>query len=424
MRVGVIGAGYVGLTTAVCLSGMHHVTCIDTDFAKVNRLARGELPIQEPGMAEMLDRHLEAGTLVFDWSYALLDDCDVVFLCVGTPHGADGSADLSQVDEAAETLRRVLRPGTVVAVKSTVPVGTCRKLADRLTNFPVVSNPEFLREGHAVHDFRHPERVVIGGDDTQAVDTVAILYGDAPTFRLSLETAELAKYACNAFLAVKVSYMNSVAELCGAVGADVRDVSAVMGMDSRIGPLFLHPGPGWGGSCLPKDTAELVSAGNRFGIGLPEVEAARETNRWQQERVYQALSNEVGSGGCGPDLAGVRVAVLGVTFKAGTDDLRDSPAVEIVRTLQRAGMLVSYYDPAATLADLPDSPSTVIAAKDADVILLLTEWPEFRHLDWTAIAEACAPGALVVDTRNILSEDEVRLAGLRYLGNGTGRASY
>lgn len=424
VRAGVIGAGYVGLTTAVCLAERGHATvCVDVDAERVELLRNGVPLLDEPGLAELLRAGLDADRLEFTLDYAVLADCEVTFVCVPTPSGSDGAADLSAVDDAVGHLAAVLRPGSVVVLKSTVPVGTTRHIAQRMRpgGIHVVSNPEFLRESHAVYDFRNPDRIVIGAENDGAADVVACVFGNhAQTFRMSPESAELAKYASNAFLAVKISYANSLAQLCARLGADIADVTRCMGADVRIGPHFLQPGPGWGGSCLPKDTAAILHTGRQAGVRLPEIESARSTNATQSARVASTLSRAVVR-----PLGRARITAFGLTFKAGTSDLRDSPALTVCAELGRAGAQVTGYDPRLSAMDharlrtssvvAVDDP--YLAAKDADAIVVLTEWPEFRELDWALIAEQ-APGVVVLDTRNLL--DASLLAGLEltYLGNG------
>ncbi|HET7667419.1 MAG TPA: UDP-glucose/GDP-mannose dehydrogenase family protein [Mycobacterium sp.] len=425
LRTAVIGAGYVGLTTAVCLAERDHDTvCVDVDADRVDQLRRGVVSIDEPGLPLLLRQGLEQGNLRFGCDYAELADRDVVFVCVATPSGSDGSANLASVDAAVDRLASVLREGTVLVVKSTVPVGTTRRLSKRLRPFGIhaVSNPEFLRESHAVYDFRNPDRVVIGTDDDEAADLVSKLYGaGAATMRMSPESAELAKYASNAFLAVKISYANSLAQLCARVGATIDDVTRCMGADVRIGQHFLQPGPGWGGSCLPKDTAALLHTGRLNDVALPEVESARVTNAAQPGRITAALKTAMTT-----PLNRARVTALGLTFKAGTSDIRDSPALTICAELARTGAQITGYDPRLAAIDHAQLRRSAIvavedpylAAKDADAIVVLTEWPEFRELDWPLIAEQ-APGAVVVDTRNLLDAELLGDAGLSYLGNGT-----
>lgn len=425
VRTGVIGAGYVGLTTAVCLAERgHHTVCVDVDAGRVEQLRSGVPLLDEPGLPELLRQGLQTETLEFTLDYGELADCDVVFVCVPTPSGSDGSADLTAVDDAVDHAAAVLRPGAVLVLKSTVPVGTTRRIARRVERAGIraVSNPEFLRESHAIYDFRNPDRIVIGTADNDAADLVSRVYGNhAQTFRMSPESAELAKYASNAFLAVKISYANSLARLCARMGADVTDVIRCMGADVRIGPHFLQPGPGWGGSCLPKDTAAILHTGRVAGVELPEIDSARVTNATQSARIVSTLRRAVVA-----PLGQARVTALGLTFKAGTSDLRDSPALTVCADLGRAGAQVTGYDPRLPTMDQArlrgssivavDDP--YLATKDADAIVVLTEWPEFRELDWALIAEH-APGAVVVDTRNLLDPALLTDVGLTYLGNGT-----
>lgn len=427
-KVGVVGAGYVGLTSAVCLAVKGFDTvCVDTDPNRVAELRQGRVVIDEPEMDDLLAVGLQRDTLRFTSEYRALADRDIVFVCVPTPTNADGSADLRAVDRAVAGLRDVMRPGAVLAVKSTVPVGTSRRLSEALGENGVrtVSNPEFLREGHAVHDFRNPGRVVIGtspetADGRDAAALVAGLYeGDTDDILLmSLESAELAKYASNAFLAVKVSFVNSLAQLCARVGADIADVTACMGADERIGPHFLAPGPGWGGSCLPKDTAALLHTGRTHGIALLEVESARRSNDAQAERIVATLRRVLDR-----PLGELKVAALGLTFKAETSDIRDSPAIAVCAALRSVGAQVTAYDPRLDMIDIRGVPVATsrdpyVAAKDADAILVLTEWPEFNELDWDSIARCAEGGAVVVDTRNILNRSVVTAAHLAYQGNG------
>jgi UDPglucose 6-dehydrogenase len=428
VRVGVVGAGYVGLTSAVCLAHKGFDTvCVDSDAERVAQLCDGVPVIDEPRLDELLCSGLDHGVLRFAGEYRCLHDRDVVFVCVPTPTNGDGGADLRAVEAAVAGLVAVLAAGSVVAVKSTVPVGTCRRLGRHLSNRGIhaVSNPEFLRESHAICDFEHPDRVVIGATEEpaaqRAAETVAGLYaGDTDQIlRMSPESAELAKYASNAFLAVKLSYVNSLAQLCADVGADIRDVTNCMGADERIGRQFLAPGPGWGGSCLPKDTATLVHTGHAHGIALSEVESARRTNAAQVQRIAATLRRTLNR-----PLGEVRIAALGLTFKAGTSDVRDSPAVAICAELQRLGAQVTAYDPRLDSIDrdrlpLATAGDPYVAAKEADAILVLTEWPEFVDLDWASIGRDAATGAVVVDTRNLLARDLVGDSQLGYLGNGT-----
>jgi UDPglucose 6-dehydrogenase len=424
LKVGVVGAGYVGLTTAVCMASKGIDTfCMDIDPARVRDLRAGRPGIDEPELEELMGAGLESGALRFTRHYRRLADRDVVFVCVPTPANDDGSTDLTAVESAVGALHEILPPGSVIVIKSTVPVGTSRRLFDlvRVSGIDVVVNPEFLREGHAVYDFFHPERVVIGAaaDAGDAAERVAALYPDQTVMRMRAESAELAKYASNAFLAVKLSFVNSLAGLCARAGADINDITECMGADERIGRQFLAPGPGWGGSCLPKDTAALLHIGAQHGIALPEVASARHTNTSQLERITAALRDVSHR-----QLDELRVTALGLTFKAGTSDIRDSPALALCEALQQAGAQVTAYDPRLDSIQSERLPVATardpyVAAKDADAIVVLTEWPEFGELDWGAIERRVAPGAVVIDTRNIVDREAVTGSQLVCLGNGT-----
>lgn len=424
-RIGVVGVGYVGLTTAVCVAARGLSTvAVDVDRERVRKLRAGTPVIDEPELPKLLRDGLARGLLKFSVDIADLADRDVVFVCVPTPTGADGQADVGAVQSVVDRLGDVLSPGAVLAMKSTVPVGTTSDIAVRLRlrGIRVVSTPEFLREGRAIHDFRHPDRLVIGTDDDAAAQLVRHAYGSTAqqVLRMSPESAELAKYASNAFLAVKLSYTNSLAALCARVGADINDVTGCMGADRRIGSEFLTPGPGWGGSCLPKDTAALVHTARQHELRLAEVEAARSTNAAQAARIAGTLRGRLRR-----PLTGCRITALGLTFKAHTSDTRDSPALAACRELAGAGAQVLGYDPQLCNIDpaiLQRARVTAVdepyrAAKAAEAILLLTEWSQFRDLDWEAIARE-APSALVLDTRNVLDPAVVRSVGLSYLGNG------
>ena len=428
-RIAVIGSGYVGLTTGACLASLgHRVVCADIDSAKVERLREGVVDILEPGLADLVVENRAAGRLEFVVGAREAvgggdgDPVEVVFLCVPTPMGVGGAADLAAVRAVAEEVRHLLPSGCVVVNKSTVPVGTAeatRRLLNR-RDVAVVSNPEFLREGSAVQDFLHPDRIVVGSDAQDAAERVAALYSKlgAPTVLTDAASAELVKYAANCFLAMKLSYVNALAELCDVLGADVGDVTEGMGHDRRIGQAFLRPGPGWGGSCLPKDTHALVQVAAAAGIDVPLVSASIETNERQQRLMLDKIRAAVGG-----SLAGRRLGLLGLTFKAGTDDLRDSPALAVARLLRGEGAELTAYDPgcphavpgmtdAVTVVDEP-----LLAAKGADALVVLTEWPEFRSLDWAAVAGTLT-SRVVVDTRNLLDSDVLRRAGISWVGVG------
>jgi UDPglucose 6-dehydrogenase len=434
-RIAVIGTGYVGLTTGACLASLGHaVVCADVDVAKVERLRRGEVDILEPDLAEVVHSGLSAGRLAFvvGTAAALHRDglhAEVVFLCLPTPMGAGGSADLSVVAQVVEEIREELAPGTVVVTKSTVPVGTARTLGELIgrDDVAVVSNPEFLREGAAVGDFLDPDRIVVGSDAQDAAERVAALYSrvGAPTVLTDAASAELVKYAANCFLAMKLSYVNALAELCERLGADIDAVTEGLGHDRRIGQAFLRPGPGWGGSCLPKDTEAMLRLADAADFEFRLVRAAIETNERQTRRIVEKVRRAV-TGSRSGSLHRTRLGLLGLTFKAGTNDLRDSPALAVAAQLRQAGATVVAHDPViAPETALPGAvlpPEAVVgsaelAVKDVDAVVLLTEWPEFRTLDWGALA-GIVRRPVVVDTRNLLDPDVLARAGFERHGIG------
>ena len=424
VRVGVVGAGFVGLASAVGLAAKGLDTiCVESNAQRVDALRQAVPVINEPMLQELLEQGQSRGMLTFTTDHTRLADRDVIFVCVGTPKGQDGRADLRAVEAATLSLSTIMRPGSIVAIKSTVPVGTCRRLSECLAphGISVVSNPEFLQEGRAIWDFQHPDRVVVGSDNERAADVVAAVYAGYTNaiMKMSFESAELAKYASNAFLAIKASYVNSLAELCAGVGADVRDITLCMAADDRIGRHYLSPSPGWGGPCLPKDTSALMHIARSHGFVLPEVESACRTNASQGDRIIAALRRARPR-----PLNQLRIGVLGLTFKAGTNDVRDSSAVAICARLQELGADVIAYDPERDNIDTELVPTAIaenayVAAKLADAVLVLTEWPEFAVLDWSVIGRNAAVGAVVIDTRNLLDSATIHRAGLRYLGNGT-----
>ncbi|PWW64101.1 UDP-glucose dehydrogenase family protein [Actinokineospora spheciospongiae] len=432
-RIAVVGTGYVGLTTGACLASLgHDVVCADVDAAKVERLRRGEIDILEPGLAELVAEGMAAGRLTFVLGATsamrhTAEGPEVMFLCVPTPMGVGGVADLSIVEAVVEEVRELLPPGCVVVNKSTVPVGTAERTAELLArdDVAVVSNPEFLREGSAVYDFLNPDRIVVGGSQQDAAERVAALYArlGAPTVLTDAPSAELVKYAANCFLAMKLSYVNAVAELCDRLGADITDVTEGMGYDKRIGQAFLQPGPGWGGSCLPKDTSAMLQLADAADFEFRLIRATIDTNTRQRQRMVEKVRLAV-TGKRGGSLSHKRIALFGLTFKAGTDDLRDSPALAVAALLRQAGADLVGYDPALR----PDNPHpdltgvTVVddpylAAKDAEAVVVLTEWPEFRSLDWSRLAESVSRPT-VIDTRNLLDPAVARRGGFEWIGIG------
>jgi len=425
-RVAVIGTGYVGLTTGACLAHLgHQVTCADIDVAKVELLQSGRIPIYEQGLEALVGEGLAAGRLDFLVGAATAAaGAEFVFLCVQTPQGADGSADLQFVEQASAEIGPVLGSGAIVITKSTVPVGSARVVERALarSDVAVVSNPEFLREGQAVHDCLHPDRVVIGCDDQAAAAKVASLYQrlSAPIMVTDPATAETIKYACNAFLATKVSFINAIANLCQAVGADVRDVVLGMGYDKRIGFEFLKPGPGWGGSCFPKDSRALVRIAEDAGYDFELLKGVIAVND-QQFRLLAARIGQLAGG----TLDQAVIAVWGLTFKAGTDDLRDSPAISVVSRLVDSGATVKAYDPTVSGAlpahfdhlaiEVCDDPYAACAG--ASVLAVLTEWDEFRWLDFAKVAATMA-APVILDARNLLDPASLRRRGFTYQGLG------
>lgn len=414
----VVGAGYVGLTTAACFAKLgHRVVCVDNDDRKVRDLRNGIVAILEPELEDLVAAGLRRGTLTFtDDLVAASHSADMVILCLPTPTLATGHTDLGALHAVAEVLGAHVGPGCTVVVKSTVPVGTADELTRRIgrTDVHVVSNPEFLREGLAVRDFLQPDRILVGCDDAGAGRKTAALYRmpSTPVVLTDRRTAEVAKYAANCYLAVRLSYINSVATLCELAGADVRQVASVMSLDPRIGPAHLRPGPGWGGSCLPKDTASFVTTAGTFGFDFGLLRAAIDFNVAHQERVAQRIRALAG-----PDSPRPRIGVLGLAFKAGTGDLRESPAVRIARRLCELGADVTASDPAFTghLPPLTTTDDPCQAAKGAQVLAVLTEWDAFRNLDWRALAQLME-GTTVVDARGVLDRHAVEEAGLRCLG--------
>ncbi len=432
--VAVVGAGYVGLTTSACLASMgHDVTCADIDPEKIERLRNGEIPIVEAGLGEVVVHAVAADRLRFVvGAAAAVADADIVFLCVPTPQDEDGSADLSYIEAAARQIGPVLRPGAIVVNKSTVPVGSARVVERVLqrSDVSVVSNPEFLREGTAVFDFLHPDRVVIGGDDEAAARAVANLYSPLNTEILITDaaSAETIKYAANGFLAMKISFINAVAAMCEAVGADVADVIEGIGSDHRIGRAFLRPGPGWGGSCFPKDSRALVSIAADHGYDFSMMRGVIEVNDEQRLRMVAKIARAAGRDmALDLPLDGVAIGALGLTFKAGTDDLRESPSLAILDHMAAAGAEITAYDPTTVgvldrvqtdrLGTLRLANDALGAANGADVVVILTEWPEFAELDLDAVARVMR-GCSLVDTRNMLDPGSVRSAGLDYDGVG------
>ena len=413
-KIAVIGTGYVGLTTSIGLASLgHQVVGYDVDPAKVQMLKDGTLPIHEPGLGEILVDVLKSGNLkaTSELSEAVTD-ADFIFTCVPTPQDEDGSADLSYVISASAAMKDFLQSGAVVVTKSTVPVGSAQIVEDAIgrSDVEVASNPEFLREGAAVYDFQNPDRIVVGARSSEVAQRVMDLYSkiDCPKILTSQATAELIKYSSNSFLAIKLSYVNDIAALCEAVGADSHEVLHGMGLDTRIGNRFLEPGPGWGGSCFPKDAKALESIASNFGVGLPLITSAIASNEAAHKRVADRVTDALGG-----SLSGKTIAVLGLTFKANTDDTRESPAIAVIEHLVKGGAKVVAYDPMVTeyeLNGLSLADSAVTAASGSDALVVLTEWPEFRTVDSAEILKAMT-GNVVVDTRRVLDQAKWQAAG-------------
>jgi UDPglucose 6-dehydrogenase len=432
MNIAMIGSGYVGLVSGACFAEFGpNVTCVDLDAAKVEKLNRGEIPIYEPGLDDLVAKGMRTGRLTFTTDLAsAVANADAVFIAVGTPsRRGDGHADLRFVDAAAAAIAKSLTKYTVVVTKSTVPVGTGRRVANIIreanpdADFDVASNPEFLREGSAINDFMRPDRVVIGAESDRAREVMQSLYRplyllETPVIMTTLETAELTKYAANAFLATKITFINEIADLCERVGADVQDVARGMGLDGRIGKKFLHAGPGYGGSCFPKDTVALVRTAQEAGAPARLVEAVVMVNDTRKgamaSRVMQA---------CGGNVRGKTIGVLGVAFKPNTDDMREAPSLAILPALQDAGAKIRAYDPAAMteaahlLPGIEWGSDAYDVAKDADALVLITEWNEFRALDLSRLGDTMKARVLV-DLRNVYRPEDVRAAGFAYSSIG------
>lgn len=433
VKIVIVGTGYVGLVSGACFSEFgFDVTCVDTDQAKITNIGKGIMPIYEPGLEDLVARNVAAGRLNFTTTPGpAVAAADAVFIAVGTPtRRGDGHADLSFVYAVAEEVAAHIDGYTVVVTKSTVPVGTGREVEaiirreNPAADFDVASNPEFLREGAAIGDFMRPDRVVVGAETDRARDVMRALYRplfliETPILFTSLETSELIKYASNAFLAVKISYINQIADLCEAVNADVHDVAKGMGLDNRIGSKFLHPGPGYGGSCFPKDTLALVRTAETFGADIGIVNEVVSYNDARKKsmvaRVTEALDGAVD---------GAKIAVLGLAFKPETDDMRDSPALEIVPGLIAAGAAVTVYDPKAMDEAAPLLPAAtkfaadaVTCIEDADAVVIVTEWNEFRALTAQHYCKAMR-GRVMVDLRNVYDPAEMRAADITYSSIG------
>jgi UDPglucose 6-dehydrogenase len=435
MRVAMIGSGYVGLVSGACFADFgHEVTCVDKDQAKIAALNGGEVPIYEPGLTELVAANAKAGRLKFATDLkAAVRDADAVFIAVGTPsRRGDGHADLSYVFEATREIAAALSGFTVVITKSTVPVGTGDEVERIIAEVradadcAVVSNPEFLREGAAIRDFKHPDRIVVGTDNTRAREVMSELYrplylNRSPILFTDRRTAELIKYAANAFLATKITFINEIADLAEKVGADVQEIARGIGLDNRIGSKFLHAGPGYGGSCFPKDTVALIKTGQDHGAPLRIVEAVAAVNDARKRAMARKVSSALGG-----DMRGKTIAVLGLTFKPNTDDMRDAPSIPLVTALQDMGATVRAYDPVGMeqaksfINNVTFCNDAYDCAQGASALVIVTEWEQFRALDFGRLKSAMA-NPLLVDLRNIYRADEVTRHGFAY--ESVGRAN-
>jgi UDPglucose 6-dehydrogenase len=431
MHISVIGTGYVGLVTGACFAEFGlNVTCMDTDARRIDKLEKGEVPFYEPGITELVAKGIRDGRLTFTTDIAkAVDEALVIFIAVGTPSRADGSADLSYVEEVGRGIATHMTGYKVIATKSTVPVGTGGKLREvikgaqkKSVRFDIVSNPEFLREGSAIEDFMRPNRVVIGADSSEAVAIMKDLYRplyliETPIVITDIPTAEMIKYASNAFLATKVSFINEIANLCEQVGADVQTVAKGMGLDHRIGSKFLHAGPGFGGSCFPKDVAALIQTGDRHGSEMRIARAAADVNERQKQAMVGKIKQALGG------LKGKTVGVLGLSFKPNTNDLREAPALTIVEGLLKEGCAVRAHDPAAMeegaklLPNMTPCADPYDTAKGSDALVIMTEWNQFRNLDFARL-KTLLRQPLLIDLRNIYEPDRVAGMGFRYVSVG------
>src|SRR6056297_426054 len=437
-KISIIGTGYVGLVGGVCLANFgNNIINVDIDAEKIDKLNKGEVPIYEPGLDDMLEKNVREDRITFSTDVKkAIKECEVIFIAVGTPPAEDGSADLKHVSYVAQTIGKNMNSYKVVVDKSTVPVGTGRRVQEIIQseldnrgvdyNFDVVSNPEFLREGKAVHDFTHPDRIIIGTESEKARDILSEVYralylNDVPFVFTNLETAEMIKYASNAFLATKISFINEMSVLCEKVNANVQEVAKAMGMDGRIGDKFLHSGPGYGGSCFPKDTKAIVRIAEENGADLKVVQAGIDANEAQKEHMIEKVDNKL------ENLEGKTLGVLGLSFKPETDDMRESPALTILPGLIEKGAKIRAYDPEAIKEAtwrLEDYEQDIIycaneyeVMKGADALVLITEWNQFRRLDLQRVKDLLA-GPVFFDLRNVYEQEEVEKHGIDYVGVG------
>ena len=430
MRIAMIGTGYVGLVSGVCFSEFgFDVVCADKDPAKIAALKRGEVPIFEPGLDDLMARNGEHLSFTTDIAGAV-GSADVVFIAVGTPsRRGDGEADLTYVHAAAREVAQAMRPGTVVVIKSTVVVGTTRQVGAIIAetapdkDFSIAANPEFLREGSAIEDFLRPDRVVVGVEDANAEAVLRQVYRplylrETPIVITSLENAEITKYAANAFLAAKITFINEIADLCEKTGGDVQDIARAIGLDNRIGGKFLHPGPGYGGSCFPKDTRAIAALARRLGAPLQLIETTIAVNDARINGLADRIVAQAGG-----TVAGKTIAVLGIAFKPNTDDIREAASLTVIPALQAAGATIRAHDPEAALAAEPELPGVTWcadaydAAQGADILVIMTEWNAYRAMNMARLGEAMS-GRVIIDMRNVYRLDDMRGKGFRYISVG------
>jgi len=442
MKICIIGTGYVGLVTGTCFSDFGlEVTCVDKDSEKIKGLNSGKVPIYEPNLESLIKKNVSAGRIIFTTNLEkAVKQSQVIFIAVGTPPNNDGSANLEQIEEVAQEIARYINEYKVIVNKSTVPVGTAHRIKEiihknviarseatrqsRSTTYPfdIVSNPEFLREGSAVYDFTHPDKIVIGTTSEKALKIMQEIYRplyliDTPFVITNPETAELIKYACNAFLATKITFINEIANLCDKVGADVHQIAKAMGLDGRISPKFLHPGPGYGGSCFPKDTRALCSIAESFGYEFQSLKAVVSANKRQRELMVEKIKRLVGG------LKGKQIGILGLAFKQNTDDIRESASIDIIKMLLKEGAKVKCFDPLAMdnakkiLPDLTYCQDEYETARDSDALVIATEWNQFRNLDLSKIKKLLKTPVLL-DLRNLYEPEKVKSLGFIYEGIG------
>lgn len=439
-KIGVIGTGYVGLVTGTCLSDFGlNITCVDNNQGKIDNLLKGIIPIYEPGLEPIVERNVYYKRLGFTSDIKrAVEECEVLFIAVGTPPADNGCADLQYVESVARAIAKHMNGYKVIVDKSTVPIGTGQKVKGWVIeelekrgvsyDFDVVSNPEFLREGSAVHDFSHPDRVVIGAESKRAMEIMKQVYSvlylnETPFVETNIETAEMIKYAANAFLAMKITFINEVANLCEKVGAEVQDVAKAMGRDGRISPKFLHPGPGYGGSCFPKDTVALAEIGKQYGSPVTLIEQTIKANESQKRLAAQKIENELG------DLIGKQLAILGLSFKPNTDDMRDAPSITILNELANKGATFKVYDPIAYKeakwrleninGKITYCENEYEAMEGSDALIIITEWNQFRNLDLDRVKELLKQHYFF-DFRNIYKREAMEKQGFKYFGVGQG----